>query len=178
MNKVFFLVLLTVLVTFNSCVQEYKEEEKYKYHQRIKNLLNASIQQNEYYRLYLKTNNKYDTVVIASNLIEKRLNILFEHGISSDEMDDYIQKKYDKGGFSVIELSAKRENKKVQSLCYKENSIGQFYYLIKTKKTNRTANFTHEMSFSSDGSFLILTRQKTLFTDSNEYRVEGKLIKD
>jgi hypothetical protein len=102
--------------------------------------------------------------------------VLFKHGLRNQDLEEYKEKNYNKNGYKVIEITALKEDQEIRKLLFKENSDGEFYYLIETRTLNRLASYSNEMSFASNGNFLIISHHQVPFSYDRTTRTEGKLI--
>lgn len=175
-NRCVYGVFLLVFGLFLSCNDVTPKKENYLYHQNIKELIKANEKDKKEYKVFLKANNKNDTVIIKSAQIEKKLAVLFKHGLRNQDLEEYKEKNYNKNGYKVIEITALKEDQEIRKLLFKENSDGEFYYLIETRTLNRLASYSNEMSFASNGNFLIISHHQVPFSYDRTTRTEGKLI--
>lgn len=177
MNKAFFCVVLITASLLFSCVKQENNKESYLYFDKIKGTLSDNIKEGNKYQLFYKSNEKKDTVEIPCSEAEKNTMIIFRYGLNEQDLEKYNKKQYQKGNYLVTEYSAKKAREVVQQVSYKENKKGKYYYMIKTVKNNRLINSTTELSFSSEGDFLIKSNQEVPLSYSNIYRVEGRILK-
>lgn len=170
------MVFLFVLCSFFSCNDVTSKKENFLYHQNIKELIKANEKHQKEYKVFLKADDKNDTITIECTQIEKKLAVLFKHGLRSQDLEEYNIKQYDKDAYSVVEITALKKEQEVRKLLYKENKEGEFYYMIETITLNRLAGYSNEMSFSSTGDFLIISHHEIPFSHKRASRIEGKLI--
>ncbi|MFT6715590.1 MAG: hypothetical protein ACJA0Q_000217 [Saprospiraceae bacterium] len=175
MNKGTITIIIASFFCFSSCATKQSSEENYLYHYKIKEKIEEF--KNTTFKLCLISNEKKDTIVIMGEDLEKRLNILFDDGLTGRMALEYEKRKYKKEGYKVIELSSNKERHSIKKLFYKEDEGGNFYYLLKSSSKNGLANQHTDISFSSTGEFLIVVKQEVLLSYSSYYRVEGRVLK-
>lgn len=174
MNKLLFYILI-LLFTFNiSCNTSFEKKEKYLFHDTLKAKIKELSQQKTPLKIYIKKEGKRDTLSPSIVDWNKQLELLLKYGISEGETTTYTEKKYQNKDYLITELTTNDEDKIVKKLRFKENSKGEFNYLIQIVKNNRLMTLTHEMEFNSSGNFLIQSKQQVSMSYVVNYRVEGK----
>ena len=176
MNNAIILTIIIVFFFFTSCNTVIKKEETYLYHYKIKEKIMELKNSNTGFKLCMVSDEEKDTIVVNSENIETKLKLFFIDGITPSSAKEYSRIEYEKDKYKVVELSSNNKKDKVKKLLYKENEKGDFYYAMYSSSKNRLATSFTNVSFDSNGNFLIITHQDVPFSYSTKCRVEGKPI--
>jgi len=165
-----------VLALFVSCNNQSKVKEVFIYQKNILNILNKNRKKGVLYNIYLKDNERKDTLKVNQKSLDEKLKFFFKYGLYQQDLTSYHCEEHEENNYNIVELTAKNTNQEVRSLFFKKNKEGDFYYMIKTVSKSRLGTIKNQMSFSSTGKFLILSEQKVSFSYLNSFRAEGRPI--